>query len=55
LIKEKRLGVKSKYYWYISTLPKSIENFPVSYTSKEFDELEGTYVLKDIIKRRYDL
>ena len=55
LLKEIEKGEKSKWYYYFQFLPKSYLNFPIFYTEKELNILEGTKFKKLINEKKEEI
>jgi hypothetical protein len=55
LLKEIEKGEKSKWYYYFKFLPKSYLNFPIFYTEKELNILEGTKFKKLINEKKEEI
>lgn len=48
-------GHDSPYFNYIQCLPKKLENFPIYYSEQLLEELEGTYFLSILKRKKIDI
>lgn len=49
------IGPNSPYYNYIRCLPTKLNNFPVYYSDQLLEELNGTYFLSMIKRKKADI
>jgi histone-lysine N-methyltransferase SETD3 len=55
LLIHKEIGHDSPYYNYIRCLPTKLNNFPVYYSDQLLEELNGTYFLSMIKRKKADI